>query len=64
MARDLSFWKEKNSSEKSAADTYKALLDGEELDYVCELPIENILEDVKNTFSDWEQLDALFMMRR
>lgn len=40
MARDLSFWKEKNNSEKSAADTYKALLDVEEFDYVCELPRE------------------------
>lgn len=58
MARDLSFWKEKTSSERSAEDTYKALLNGEKLDYVCDLPTEQILCDVKDLFSDWEQLDS------
>ncbi|MBO4458223.1 MAG: hypothetical protein J5802_10930 [Butyrivibrio sp.] len=58
MARDLSFWKEKESSEMKASDVYKALLDGEKLDFVCELPIEHILTDVEKVFSDWEQIDA------
>lgn len=58
MARDLSFWKEKESSIMKAADIYKSLLDGEKLEFVCELPTEHILSDVKKVFSDWEQIDA------
>ena len=57
MARDLSFWKEKTASARSASDTYKALLNGEKLDYVSVLPTEKILGDVQNTFSDWEKID-------
>lgn len=58
MARDLSFWKENESPEMKASDVYKALLGGEKLDFVCELPTEQILSDVKKEFSDWNQIDA------
>ena len=58
MGRDLSFWKEKEASEMKASDVYKALIDGEKLDFVCELPTEQILIDVKKAFSDWDQIDA------
>ena len=58
MGRDLSFWKEKEASEMKASDVYKALLDGEKLDFVCELPTEQILIEVKKAFSDWDQIDA------
>ena len=58
MARDLSFWKEKSSFEGKASDTYRALLNGVQLDYVCELPADKILSDVKSVFSDWEQIDT------
>ena len=58
MARDLSFWKEKDNSEVKASDVYKALLNGEKLDFIYELPTEKILSDVKSTFSDWTQIDA------
>ena len=58
MARDLSFWKENELPEIKASDVYKALLGGEKLDFVCELPTEQILSDVKKEFSDWNQIDA------
>ncbi|MCR4833094.1 MAG: hypothetical protein K5900_05930 [Butyrivibrio sp.] len=58
MARDLSFWKEKNSSGVKASDTYHALINGEKLDYVYELSTTKILSDVKNAFCDWKQIDT------
>ncbi|RKM55780.1 hypothetical protein D6853_09550 [Butyrivibrio sp. X503] len=57
MARDLSFWKENKNTNNSCSETYKNLSNEVYLDYVSELPIEQILNDVSTTFSDWTKLD-------
>ena len=42
MARDLSFWKEKNSSGVKASDTYHALINGEKATSLKVLAIDNL----------------------
>lgn len=58
MSRDLSFWKtsrilNKNENKK----IYKELSQGRYLDCVDEIPNEEILVDLRNTFKEWKIYD-------
>ena len=57
MARDLSFWKEKNSVQIKNSDIYTDLSDGKYLDYICEIPSEQILQDIACEFAEWDRLN-------
>ena len=46
MARDFGFWKEKRDVQIKNSDTYNDLSDGKYLDYMDEIPLENILQDI------------------
>lgn len=58
MARDLSFWKVKKVTQEKNKDIYIKLSEGEYLDFVAELPTEQILQDFKHAFSEWENING------
>ena len=54
MGRDLSFWK---TSKKDGLDNtyvYSVLSSGKYLDYIDEIPIDEIQRDFSEVFMDWE----------
>jgi hypothetical protein len=57
MARDLSFWKKKENMHILNRDIYEELSKGNYLDCVYEIPSEQILQDIKYEFAEWEQLN-------
>lgn len=57
MARDLSFWKKKNNIQIKNSDIYRDLSNGKYLDYICEIPSEEILQDIVCGFSRWRRLN-------
>lgn len=60
MSYDLNFWKFKSGIYLDPQTTYSSLCEGEHVDGLEELPIEEILNRIKVIFSDgWEQLDEL-----
>jgi hypothetical protein len=56
MARDLNFWKTSKKTEDNNA-VYIALSNEEYLEYIDELPKNEIQEDFDKTFNGWEKLD-------
>lgn len=57
MARDLSFWKVKENTQEENSQIYKMLSEGKYLDYIEKLPSEQILQDFKVAFKEWEMTD-------
>jgi hypothetical protein len=57
MARDLSFWKTSKESEDNKA-VYAALSNGEHLDYIDEIPVNEIQKDFDDAFfvKGWDRL--------
>lgn len=53
MGRDLSFWKYKTPSNTSNKTIYTKLSQGEFLECIDEIPIEQIINDFRNEFDDW-----------
>lgn len=64
MARDLSFWKNKRGIQIKNSDIYKDLSDGKYLDYICEIPSEQILQDITCEFAEWERLNEFCFENR
>ena len=57
MARDLSFWKEKRDTQIKNSDIYEDLSNGKYLDYIYEIPLEHILQDLTCAFAEWNRLN-------
>lgn len=60
MSRDLSFWKIKKVTQVRNSEIYLELSNGKYLDYVDELPMDQILEDFINVFRDWKMQKGLY----
>ena len=56
MAKDLSFWKYEEAVDYKPYDVYISLSDGKMVDGVAILPIDEIMTEVNEAFSDWEKL--------
>ena len=56
MGRDLSFWKLENNPLDSNKEIYTKLSEGEYLDFIADLPVEQILQDIKNALQGWEKI--------
>ena len=54
MGRDLSFWKTSKKDKLDNSYVYSVLSSGELLDYIDELPIDEIQKDINEVFKDWE----------
>lgn len=58
MSMDLNFWRYKKGSVHDHGKVYEAACcDGELVEELENLPIEEILKKIANTFLDWEKLD-------
>jgi len=58
MSYDLDFWKYKKGVSLDNQTVYlKACCDGENVDGLEDLPIDEILKKIDETFSSWEKLD-------
>lgn len=60
MSRDLSFWKTSNNTKVANRDIYFELTNGNNLDYIDEIPVNQILDDFKNEFKDWNIQKGLY----
>lgn len=60
MSRDLSFWKNKNAYSDSHEYVYAKLTEGEFLDYLEEIPVEEIINDFNREFSSWKSEDEKY----
>ena len=63
MARDLNFWKTKKDLMISNSEIYKNLTKGKYLDYICDIPSKQVLEDFKIEFSEWKYSDDLIFSK-
>lgn len=63
MARDLSFWKTKEDVDIKNSEIYMKLSEGEYLDYIADLPIKQILQDLRNAFVEWENVDDSYFTK-
>lgn len=63
MGRDLSFWKQKNSLQMNNSKIYQELTKGNYLDFICDIPSEEILKEFKVEFSEWEYSDDLYFKK-
>lgn len=60
MSYDLNFWKYKSDVYLDPLTTYTSLCEGNSVDGLEELPIEDMLNRLTVHFSDgWEQIDGL-----
>lgn len=60
MSYDLNFWKQKRGVKLDAQETYERLSDGQHVDGLDGLPIEQMMEGVRQAFSvGWTQLDSV-----
>lgn len=58
MSMDLSFWKYKENAVRDDANVYElACCDGEVVEGLENLPIEEIVKKIAAVFSDWTALD-------
>lgn len=58
MSMDMSFWKYKDGVEHNDAAVYEtACCDGEMMDELESLPIDEILKKIADVFSDWSVQD-------
>ena len=57
MSYDLDFWKYRPGVSLDHQDTYERLSDGQTVEGLEELPIDQMLARLKEVFADWEQLD-------
>ena len=55
MSYDMSFWKTKNTLTQTPKEIYLALSDGEELDGLCSLPIDEIRSAFEEEFKSWKK---------
>ena len=55
MARDFGFWKEKQDVQRKNSDIYNDLSNGKYLDYINEIPLEHILQDIVCEFAEWNR---------
>lgn len=53
MARDLSFWKYKTDTVQNDEAVYNKLIAGIKVDEVEQLPVKNILFNIKDVFGEW-----------
>ncbi|MBD5134415.1 MAG: hypothetical protein HDT39_00420 [Lachnospiraceae bacterium] len=53
MGRDLSFWRIKGTTDISNREIYIKLSDENTLDFIDEIPVEQIMDDFKIEFRDW-----------
>lgn len=58
MSYDLDFWRYKPGVVLNHQQVYEQLSDGQTVDGLEELPINDILARVKEVFADWQQLDG------
>ena len=58
MSYDLDFWKYKPGVKLDHKETYEKLSDGQFIEGLEELPIDRILERVREIFADWEYLGS------
>lgn len=63
MARDLSFWKTKEDVDIKNSEIYMKLSEGEYLDCIADLPIKQILQDLRNAFVEWENVDDSYFTK-
>ena len=63
MAYDLSFWKYEEGKTNVHEEVYARLSDGEVVQGVANLPIEEIKRDVALQFKDWERLDEYHFVK-
>lgn len=52
MARDLSFWKYKTDTVQNDEAVYNKLIAGIKVDEVEQLPVKNILLNIKDVFGE------------
>lgn len=57
MSYDLNFWRYKSRIRLVHKTVYEQLSAGQHVDGLEDLPIEDIIRRVKETFSDWEKLN-------
>ena len=55
MARDLNFWKYKENIYLDNQEVYEKLSDGDYVEGLETLPIQQILRDIEVTFKDWKK---------
>ncbi|MBO4688067.1 MAG: hypothetical protein J5636_06095 [Clostridiales bacterium] len=55
MSYDISFWKTKRTLTQSPREIYLALSDGEVVDGLCSLPIEEIRSAFEKEFTSWKK---------
>jgi hypothetical protein len=60
MSRDLSFWKIKKVTQVDNSEIYQELANGKNLDYIGEIPVNQVLEDFKNEFKEWNIQKSLY----
>ena len=58
MSVDYDFWKYRQGASHDDGRIYAALCDGEQLDELQALPIEEIRARIHAVFADWDWLDA------
>lgn len=54
MSRDLSFWRNKGTANMSDNEIYNNLSNENTLDFIDEIPVEQIMDDFKLEFKDWD----------
>jgi hypothetical protein len=59
VSYDLNFWKYKPGVSLDHQAVYEQLSEGEEVDGLEDLPIEELVARIGEVFSGWEQLDPL-----
>jgi len=55
MSYDMSFWKTKKTLTQTPKEIYLALSDGEEVDGLCSLPIDEIRSAFEEEFKSWKK---------
>ncbi len=60
MSYDLNFWKQKKGVNLDPQETYERLSDGEHVEGLEDIPIEQMMEKVREAFSPgWIQHDSM-----
>jgi len=59
MSYELTFWRYKSGVSLDHRSVYERLSDGETVDSLEALPIAQMIVRVRDTFTDWQQLDAV-----
>lgn len=59
MSRDFDFWKYQKGIYLDTQSIYEQLCDGEYVEGLEELPIDEIIEKISQQFKDWSRLDKI-----